>query len=82
MDIIIAIIIGGVIGWLASLIMKTDGQQGIILNVVIGIIGSALGWWLAPKLGIAATSSLVHYGIGLGGAVLLIVILRFVGILK
>lgn len=52
MNFIIWIVIGGVIGWLASLVMKTDAQQGIFLNVVVGIIGALLGGWLlAPLLG-------------------------------
>lgn len=46
MNLIIALIIGGVIGWLASLVMRTDAQQGIILNIVVGIIGSLLGSFL------------------------------------
>ena len=52
MNIIIWLIVGGIIGWLASLMMKTDGQQGIILNVVVGIVGAMLGGWLlSPLLG-------------------------------
>jgi uncharacterized membrane protein YeaQ/YmgE (transglycosylase-associated protein family) len=52
MNFIIWLIVGGIIGWLASMIMKTDAQQGIILNVVVGIVGSFLGGWLiAPLLG-------------------------------
>ena len=47
MNIIIWLIIGGIIGWLASLMMKTDGQQGILLNVVVGIVGAMLGGCLA-----------------------------------
>jgi uncharacterized membrane protein YeaQ/YmgE (transglycosylase-associated protein family) len=52
MNFIIWLIVGGIIGWLASMIMKTDAQQGIILNVIVGIVGSFLGGWLiAPLLG-------------------------------
>ncbi len=43
MNLIIFLIIGGVIGWLASIVMRTDAQQGIILNVVVGIVGSFIG---------------------------------------
>ena len=43
MGIIIWLVVGGICGWLASMIMRTDGQQGIILNVVVGIIGAMLG---------------------------------------
>jgi uncharacterized membrane protein YeaQ/YmgE (transglycosylase-associated protein family) len=46
MNLVIALIIGGVIGWLASLVMRTDAQQGVILNIVVGIIGSLLGSFL------------------------------------
>ena len=42
MGFIIWLIIGGIIGWLASLIMRTDGQQGIILNIVVGIVGAVI----------------------------------------
>ena len=52
MNFIIWLVVGGIIGWLASLMMKTDGQQGIILNVVVGIVGAMLGGWLlSPLLG-------------------------------
>ena len=43
MGLIIWLIVGGVIGWLASLIMRTDAQQGIILNIVVGIVGAFVG---------------------------------------
>ena len=52
MGIIIWLIVGGIIGWLASLIMKTDAQQGILLNVIVGIVGAFLGGWLGGMLGI------------------------------
>ena len=58
MGLIIWLIVGGIIGWVASMIMKTDGQQGIILNVVVGIVGSFLGGWLiAPMLGAGTVNS-------------------------
>ena len=46
MDWIIAILVGALIGWLASLVMKTDAQQGAIANILVGIIGAALGRWI------------------------------------
>ena len=46
MNFIIWLVVGGLIGWVASMIMKTDAQQGVILNVVVGIVGSMLGGWL------------------------------------
>ncbi|MGZ3158535.1 MAG: GlsB/YeaQ/YmgE family stress response membrane protein [Burkholderiaceae bacterium] len=52
MNFIIWVVVGGIIGWLASLVMKTDAQQGIILNVIVGIVGALLGGWLlAPLFG-------------------------------
>ena len=47
MGIIILLIVGGVIGWLASIVMKTNGQQGMFLNVVVGIVGLGVGWFIA-----------------------------------
>ncbi len=53
MNFIIWLIVGGVIGWLASMVMKTDGQQGIILNVVVGVVGAMLGgWFISPLVGV------------------------------
>jgi uncharacterized membrane protein YeaQ/YmgE (transglycosylase-associated protein family) len=77
MNFIIWIVIGGVIGWLASLIMRTDGQQGILLNVVVGIVGSLLGgWFISPLVGSATINqgdfSLAGLGVSLLGAVLLL----------
>jgi uncharacterized membrane protein YeaQ/YmgE (transglycosylase-associated protein family) len=49
---IIWIVVGGILGWLASMVMKTDAEQGMILNVVVGIVGAFLGGWLlAPLFG-------------------------------
>lgn len=81
MDILISIVVGGVIGWLASLVMKTSAQMGLIANVVVGIVGSALGHWLAPKLGIAG-GSVVQWLVAIGGAVLLILVLKVLGVFK
>ena len=49
MGLIIALIVGGIIGWLASIIMRTDAQQGILLNIVVGIVGSLLGSFLLGR---------------------------------
>ena len=50
MGIILMLIIGGILGWLASIIMRTDAQQGIVLNVVVGIVGALLGGFLLTPL--------------------------------
>ena len=47
---IIWLVVGGVIGWIASLIMKTDAQQGLLLNIVVGIVGALIGGWLLSPL--------------------------------
>lgn len=78
---IVFLVIGGVIGWLASMVMKTNAQMGWIANIVVGIAGSALGAWLAPQLGIAAGGGMV-YVVAVGGAVLLLFLLKLLGIFK
>jgi uncharacterized membrane protein YeaQ/YmgE (transglycosylase-associated protein family) len=82
MDVIVSLIVGGIIGWLASVMMKTNAQMGVIANVVVGIIGSALGTWLFAVLGFAAYGALARLITGVAGAALLIVILRGLKILK
>lgn len=52
MNFILWIIIGGILGWLASIVMKTNAEQGMFLNIVVGIVGALLsGWLIAPLLG-------------------------------
>jgi len=58
MGIILWLVIGGVIGWLASIVRRTDGSQGIFLNIVVGIVGAFLGGWLiGPLLGAPSINS-------------------------
>ena len=53
MNFIIWLIVGGVVGWLASIVMKTNAQQGMLLNVVVGVVGAMLGGWLiSPLIGV------------------------------
>ena len=80
MGLIITIIIGGIIGWLASLIMKVESQMGIIANIIVGIVGSGLGHFLAGLIGLEAYGAIARVAVGVGGAVLLIVILQALGI--
>lgn len=50
MGFIIWLIVGGIIGWIASMIMRTDAQQGALMNIVVGIVGAFLGGWLGGML--------------------------------
>jgi uncharacterized membrane protein YeaQ/YmgE (transglycosylase-associated protein family) len=77
---IFLVVMGGIIGWLASILMKTNAQMGIIANVVVGVIGSALGFWVAGLLGLSG--SIVRWAVALAGAALLIFILKIVGVFK
>ena len=79
---LVTILIGGVIGWLASMLMKTDAQMGLLANVIVGIIGSSLGFWLAGVLGIGAGSALGAYLIAIVGAAVLIGILKAAGVFR
>lgn len=88
MDWIVSIIVGALIGWIASRMMKTDEQQGVLGDVVVGIVGSLLGVWLFSGvlgIGSAATAgSLSIMGIvwGVLGAAILIAILKALKVLK
>ena len=82
MDWIISLIIGGVVGWLASIVMRTNAQMGIIANVLIGVLGSSLGYWIAGMLGIVATGGLLRFAIAVAGASLLIFILGKLGVFR
>jgi uncharacterized membrane protein YeaQ/YmgE (transglycosylase-associated protein family) len=76
------LIVGGVVGWLASLLMKTNKQMGIIANVLVGIIGSSLGFWVAGLLGLAAYGAIARWVVSVAGAALLIYILKALGLFK
>jgi uncharacterized membrane protein YeaQ/YmgE (transglycosylase-associated protein family) len=82
MNWIITIVVGGVIGWIASLVMKTNAQMGLIANIIVGIVGSILGFWLAGVLGLSATNAVIGYVIAVVGAVVLILILKVLGVFK
>lgn len=83
MNILIWLVVGGVIGWVASMIMRTDGQQGVFLNVVVGIIGAALGgWFLSPLFGVSTINqsnfSAGSLLVSLLGAVILLAIVNLI----
>lgn len=82
MGIILWLIVGGIVGWLASIIMARDAQQGIILNVVVGIVGAVLaGWILSPMLGVGTINDGLTVGsfvVSLLGAVILLAIVNLI----
>ncbi|GAO54852.1 MULTISPECIES: GlsB/YeaQ/YmgE family stress response membrane protein [unclassified Novosphingobium] len=79
MGIIVLLIVGGILGWLASIVMRTDAQQGIFLNIVVGIVGAMLGGFLLTPFigggsitqGISAGSLIVSF---LGAVILLAIV--------
>ena len=80
MGIIVWIVFGALVGWIASLIMKTDGQQGTILNIVVGIVGAMIGGWLMSFIGETGVTgfNLYSFIVALIGAVALISIVKAV----
>jgi uncharacterized membrane protein YeaQ/YmgE (transglycosylase-associated protein family) len=81
MNFIIWIVVGGLIGWVASLIMRTDAQQGLFLNVVVGIVGALLaGWIISPLLGMPTINqnalSVGAMLVSLVGAIILLAIVN------
>ncbi len=81
MELIIQLIVGGVIGWLGSIVMKTNAQMGMIANIIVGIIGAGLGGWLGGQLGVGGTPAM-GWIMAVVGAALLIGILKVLGIFK
>jgi uncharacterized membrane protein YeaQ/YmgE (transglycosylase-associated protein family) len=83
MNLIIWLVVGGVIGWIASLIMKTDAQQGLFLNVVVGIVGALIGGWLlSPLVGAGTVNqgdfSLPSLLVSLVGAIVLLFVVNLI----
>ena len=81
MNFIIWLVVGGLIGWVASMIMRTDGQQGIFLNIIVGIVGAFLGGWLiSPLVGVPTINqnafSVGALVVSLLGAVILLAIVN------
>jgi uncharacterized membrane protein YeaQ/YmgE (transglycosylase-associated protein family) len=83
MNIIVWLVVGGLIGWLASVLMGTDARQGIILNVAVGIVGAVLGGWLlGPLVGAGSINqgdfSLPGLLVSFLGAVILLFLVKLV----
>jgi uncharacterized membrane protein YeaQ/YmgE (transglycosylase-associated protein family) len=83
MNLIIWLLVGGVIGWLASILMRTNDQQGMLLNVIVGLVGALLGgWFISPLVGVGTINqnnfSLPALMVSLVGAVILLGIVNVV----
>lgn len=81
MNFIIWLVVGGLVGWVASMLMRTDAQQGVFLNVIVGIVGALLGGWLISPLVGVGTINQSNFSIGalvvsLIGAVILLAIVN------
>jgi uncharacterized membrane protein YeaQ/YmgE (transglycosylase-associated protein family) len=76
--IIVWLIVGGIVGWLASLIMRTDAQQGIILNIVVGVIGAVVAGLLLGKGNINQGLSIETFLWSLLGAVILLAVVNLI----
>lgn len=80
MNLVIWLIVGGIVGWLASIVMKRDGQQGILLNIVVGIIGALLaGAVISPLVGVGTINSGFSLGsflVSLIGAIILLALVN------
>jgi uncharacterized membrane protein YeaQ/YmgE (transglycosylase-associated protein family) len=77
MGLILWLVVGGVIGWLASIVMRTDAQQGIVLNIVVGIVGAFLGGLLFGG-SINAGLTIYTFLSSLVGAIILLAIVNLV----
>jgi len=77
---IVTLIIGGVVGWLASILMKTNAQMGILANVIVGVFGSFLGVFVANAMGVRAHTTPAAWIVAILGAALLIALLRALGV--
>jgi uncharacterized membrane protein YeaQ/YmgE (transglycosylase-associated protein family) len=83
MNVIIWLIVGGIVGWIASMIMRTDAQQGWLLNIIVGIVGAFLGGLIfAPMFGTGTINqgefSLGSLLVSLAGAIILLAIVNLV----
>lgn len=78
MGLILLIIFGAFVGWVASMIMKTDAQQGLLLNIIVGIIGAVIGDWLMNGIGEFGVGgfNLYSFIVAVIGACIFIAILR------
>ncbi len=75
------VIVGGIAGWLASLVMKTNSRQGCLTDIIVGVIGGFLGGWLLTQLGVGGQVTGINLGsilVAFIGAVVFLAILKFI----
>ena len=82
MDLVIALVVGGLVGWMAGLIMGTDGQMGVLANMLVGEVGSVLGLGLPAVLGVPVSGTPARWVVPLIGALVLIAIVRALGMMR
>jgi uncharacterized membrane protein YeaQ/YmgE (transglycosylase-associated protein family) len=82
MDVLVALVVGGIVGWLASILMGTNAQMGVLLNILVGLVGGAVGGWLAPKLGLFPEGLLGTVLVAILGAALVILLLKLLRVLR
>jgi len=80
MDLLKMFLVGGLVGWLASILMRSDKETGILANVPIGIVGSFVGNAVAALLGVAHEGAASRWIVALLGAAFLIALLRLLGV--
>jgi uncharacterized membrane protein YeaQ/YmgE (transglycosylase-associated protein family) len=76
--IIVWLIVGGIIGWIASMIMRTDAQQGILLNIIVGIVGAFIGGMIVTGGSINQDINLTSILVSLLGAIVLLAIVNLI----
>ncbi len=78
MGILLWIVFGGLVGWIASMIMSTNNQQGLFLNIIVGIIGALLGGWIMSYFGKTDITgfNLYSFAVAILGACLLIFVVK------
>ena len=79
---ITTLIIGGIVGWLASILVRSNAQMGILANIIVGVLGSFLGVWVATQLGVRAHTTPAAWIVAILGAALLITLLRALGVFR
>ena len=79
MDWLVAIVVGGVAGWLASIVMRRDASMGILMNIIVGVIGAVIGKLLLPLVGVSGEANWIAWFIAaIIGAIILLAIINLV----